>query len=329
MTSSSGKLSLSVVTCTYSPSRTAQLVRLLDALRTQKAPAHEVIVVVDHNPELLLDLRARLPDATITPNVFDRGLSGGRNTGLEHASGDVVVFIDDDAIPEPDWLERINDAYADESVIGAGGQVEPAWEGAVPRWFPGEFGWVVGCGYDGLPKHPSEVRNFIGCNMSFRRLDVAGAGGFRIDLGRIGLAPVGCEETEFCIRLMRNAKGRRLLFDPSARVRHYVPRDRMTWAYFRARCYAEGRSKARVAHLAGASSALSAERSYVVRTLVTGVARNLGRSLRGDGGALLKAFAIIGGLATTATGYAAGRWELAAGRERLVEAARAGPVHQS
>ena len=42
---------------------------------------------------------------------------------------------------------------------------------------------------------------------------MAGAGGFRVDLGRVGLAPVGCEETEFCIRLMRNLPGRRLLFE--------------------------------------------------------------------------------------------------------------------
>lgn len=328
MTSSSGKLSLSVVVCTYSPARTAQVVALMDALAAQTSRPHEVIVIVDHNPDLLVTLRERLPPATVIANAYERGLSGGRNTGLEHATGDVVVFIDDDATPEPDWLERLGSGYEDPSVIGVGGRVEPAWEGDVPRWFPAEFGWVVGCGYAGLPDRPAAVRNFIGCNMSFRRLDVAGTGGFRIDLGRVGLAPVGCEETEFCIRLMHDAQGRRLWFDPSARVHHFVPRDRTTWAYFRARCYAEGRSKARVARLAGASSALSSERSYVAGTLTRAVARNLGRSLRGDRGAALRAGAIVIGLATTVAGYAVGRWQLAVGRERL-GVARQEPVHQS
>jgi O-antigen biosynthesis protein len=326
--SSSGKLSLSVVTCTYSRSRTPRLEELMHALGSQTVPAHEVIVVVDHNPDLLPELRARLPDTLIIPNIHDRGLSGGRNTGLERATGDVVVFIDDDATPEPDWLERLGDAYGDPAVIGAGGEVEPAWDGAMPGWFPPEFGWVVGCGYTGLPRESAEVRNFIGCNMSFRRVDVADAGGFRPDLGRIGLSPVGCEETEFCIRLMRSNPGRRLLFDPAARVRHFVPRDRMTWAYFRARCYSEGRSKARVARLAGASSALSSERSYVVRTLASAVAANIGRSLHGEGKAAMRAGAIVAGLALTTAGYAFGRWELAVGRERL-SASLSKPAHQS
>ena len=327
MASSSGKLSLSVVTCTYSRSRTAQLEKLLHALRSQALRAHEVIVVVDHNPDLLAELRERVPGTLITANVYERGLSGGRNTGLERAAGDVVVFIDDDATPERDWLERLAAAYEDPAVVGAGGEVEPAWDGPVPGWFPPEFGWVVGCGYAGLPRELAEVRNFIGCNMSFRRTDVAGAGGFRVDLGRVGLAPVGCEETEFCIRLMRNLPGHRLLFDPAARVRHFVPRERMTWAYFRARCYSEGRSKARVASLAGASSALSSERSYVARTLASAVAANLARSMRGDGKAALRAGAIVAGLALTTAGYAIGMWELAIGRERLGVTLRE-PVHQ-
>jgi GT2 family glycosyltransferase len=325
---SSGKLSMSVVTCTYASARTQQLGLLVDALRSQTVPPEQIIVVVDHNPDLLLDLRARLPDVIVTPNAQDRGLSGGRNTGLDFATGDLVAFIDDDAIPEPDWLERLSDAYRDPAVIGVGGQVKPSWDGPVPQWFPAEFGWVVGCGYTGLPETPAPVRNFIGCNMSFRRQDVAAMGGFRIDLGRVGLAPVGCEETEFCIRLLRERPGHQLRFEPEALVHHSVPRNRMKWAYFQARCYSEGRSKARVARIAGTSSALSSERSYVTRTLARGVAATPSRWARGDRPAPLRAAAIVAGLAMTTLGYAVGRWELAVGRERLA-APWSEPVPQS
>ncbi len=328
MQTAPGRLSFSVVTCTYSPARTAQLVRLIDALRSQTVAADQVIVVVDHNPELLPELRARLPGVLITPNVHEVGLSGGRNTGIECATGDVVAFIDDDAVAQPDWLERLRDAYTDTSVIGAGGQVEPMWDGDMPVWFPAEFGWVVGCGYAGLAERAGQVRNLIGCNMSFRRRDIAGAGGFRIDLGRIGLAPVGCEETEFCIRLIRENPGRRLRFESSARVHHFVPRNRMTWAYFRSRCYSEGRSKARVARIVGVSSALSSERAYVARTLTRGMAANALRLLRGDAPAALRTGAILAGLAATTAGYVVGRWDLAVGRERLT-ANRAEALHQS
>jgi GT2 family glycosyltransferase len=319
---------MSVVTCTYTPARAQQLARLVDALRSQTVPPQQIVVVVDHNPGLIIDLRARLPGVSVIPNAHDRGLSGGRNTGLELATGDLVAFIDDDALPEPDWLERLRDAYDDPAVIGVGGQVEPSWDGQVPSWFPAEFGWVVGCGYKGLPETAAPVRNFIGCNMSFRRQEVAATGGFRIDLGRIGLEPVGCEETEFCIRLIRNSPDRRLRFEPGARVHHAVPRNRSTWTYFHARCYSEGRSKARVARIAGSSTALSSERSYVTRTLARGVAATPVRWARGDRSAPLRAAAILAGFAMTTLGYVVGRWELAVGRERLSEAWTE-PVQQS
>ncbi len=320
MATSSRRPSLSVVICTYSAARTKHLATLLEALGRQARPADQVVVVVDHNPELLAAIhRWSLPLGTIVePNAHGRGLSGGRNTGFEAATGDVVAFIDDDAIPEADWLERLIADYADPRVIGVGGPVEPSWEGRPPGWFPAEFGWVVGCGYEGLPQKQASVRNFIGCNMSFRRQALVESGGFRIDLGRIGLAPVGCEETELCIRLIANNPGQMLRFEPAARVHHAVPPDRMTWAYFRARCFAEGRSKARVAHITGAGSALATERSYVVRTLTRGLVRDATH------GSVRRSAAIVAGLATTTIGFLAGRWELAVGREQLLE-----PAHQS
>jgi glucosyl-dolichyl phosphate glucuronosyltransferase len=319
MVTSSRRHTLAVVICTYSAVRTSHLARLLEALGRQTRLADQVVLVVDHNPELLATIRRwALPAGTIVvPNAHGRGLSGGRNTGFEAARGDIVAFIDDDAIPEAEWLETLIADYSDPNVIGVGGPVEPSWEGRPPGWFPAEFGWVVGCGYQGLPEKRAPVRNFIGCNMSFRRDALIGSGGFRIDLGRIGLAPVGCEETELCIRLIANHPGRILRFQPAARVRHAVPPERMTWGYFRARCFAEGRSKARVAHIVGAGSALATERSYVVRTLTRGLVRNATH------GSVRRSGAIVAGLATTTIGFLAGRWELALGRERLLE-----PAHQ-
>jgi len=286
-------------------------------LQAQSASPAQIIVIVDHSPELMARLRAELSGVTVMPNVQARGLSGSRNSGIALATGDIVAFIDDDAVPAPKWVERLAAGYTEPNVIGVGGPVDPIWAASVPRWFPAEFGWVVGCGYSGLPQRSAVVRNFIGCNMSFRRDALHGIGGFRIGLGRIGAAPVGCEETEFCIRLIRDRPGHLLRFDPGPRVLHMVPENRMTWAYFRSRCYAEGRSKARVARIVGSSRALAVESSYVGRTLTAGVIRNISTSLRGDWTGFARAAVIVAGLATTVTGYVVGRWELASGRERL------------
>ena len=283
---------------------------LVAALRAQTLPPAQVIVVVDHAPDLLARLSESMTGVEIVPNSYARGLSGARNSGVDHARGGVVAFIDDDAMPALDLLERLAAGYDDETVLGVGGAVDPVWVAGAPAWFPSEFGWVVGCGYTGLPRAPSSVRNFIGCNMSFRREVFDSVGGFQIELGRIGSKPFGCEETEFCIRLTGAFPGGVLLFEPTARVRHSVPAERSRWKYFRSRCYSEGRSKALVSHLRGASRGLASERSYVASTLPRGVLEAVSQGLRGNRAGLARAGAILVGLAITSAGYVAGRLEL-------------------
>ena len=183
----------------------------------------------------------------------------------------------------------------------------PLLAGARPRWWPLEFDWVVGCSYIGLPVRQADVRNVIGANMSVRRTAMTELGGFAEDMGRVGSLPLGCEETDLCIRLRQRWPSARIVFEPAARVLHLVPAQRLTWRYFRARCFAEGLSKAQVAARVGSERALASERIYTLRVLPRGVARGLGDACRGDLAALGRAAAIIAGLATTSAGYARGR----------------------
>jgi cellulose synthase/poly-beta-1,6-N-acetylglucosamine synthase-like glycosyltransferase len=115
--------------------------------------------------------------------------------------------MDEDATAAPDWLERLTHGYDSDEVLGVGGTIDPLWLTGRPAWFPAEFDWVVGCTYRGLPETANRVRNLIGCNMSFRREVFQQVGGFRSGIGRIGLRPVGCEETELCIRLNQHIRG--------------------------------------------------------------------------------------------------------------------------
>ena len=150
--------------------------------------------------------------------------------------------------------------------------------------------------------------------MSFPREALEAVGGFDSRLGRVGTVPVGCDETELCIRLARRWPDRELVYEPAARVSHKVPALRATWRYFLSRCYAEGRSKAVVARVAGSHDALSTERTYVTRTLPRGVLRGLAAALRGDVGGLGRAEAIVEGTALTVLSYAAMRLLLAVRR---------------
>lgn len=297
----------SVVICAHAQERFNETCAAVESVRAQSFASKEIIVVVDHNPALHASLSAALPDATVVENRGERGLSGGRNTGVAIAQGSVVAFLDDDAVADPDWLKFFADSYADPAVVGVGGLILPCWKSPRPAWFPREFDWVIGCTYRGMAESRTPVRNLLGANASFRREAFELTGGFRSGIGRsAGRRPMGCEETEFCIRLSQTSPESVLLFDNRAMVWHLVPASRCRFSYFRSRCYAEGLSKAQVTASVGAGRGLSNERHYTTRTLPSGVARGIADAVKGDPSGLGRAGAIVTGLAATTAGYLAG-----------------------
>jgi hypothetical protein len=197
-------------------------------------------------------------------------------------------------------------------VMGAVAEIQPDWLGSPAAWFPDEFLWVVGCTYMGM--HAGQVRNLLGAAMCIRRSVFETVGGFHSGLGRNHSAlPFGCEETEFCIRANRAHPAFHFEYEASARCRHKVPPQRVTWKYFLRRCYAEGWSKAHVAFIAQASGSLSSERVYVTRTVPLGSLRGLSNLiLKADLGGLGRAIAGASGLIVAAAGYLVGRLSLAA-----------------
>jgi len=298
---------VSVVICAHTLRRQQETCAAVESVRAQSFQNREIIVVVDHNPELYATLTAALPDVTVVENREERGLSGARNTGVSRARGDVVAFLDDDAVADPDWLKFLADAYADPAVAGVGGLILPSWQRSRPSWFPDEFDWVVGCTYRGMAETRGPVRNLLGASASFRRDVFELAGGFRTGIGRsASKRPLGCEETELCIRLSQRSPGSVFLFDDRAVVWHQVPADRGRFGYFRARCYAEGLSKAQVTASVGAGDGLAAERRYTTRTLPRAVGRATADLLHGDLTGAGRAGAIVTGLGAAAAGYAVG-----------------------
>jgi glycosyltransferase involved in cell wall biosynthesis/GT2 family glycosyltransferase len=294
---------ISVIICAYTHDRLEVLTEAVDSLRAQTLPPHEIVLVIDHAPDLLDAVRERWPDLKIVPNRERKGLSGARNSGVAEARGEVVAFLDDDAIAAPDWLTRLAAAYADPNVLGAGGAVRARWLEGKPAWFPPEFDWVVGCTHSGMPQELEPVRNLVGANMSFRRRPLLEVGGFSHALGRVGTLPVGCEETDLSIRVHQRWPEAEILYDPAAEVEHVVPASRGKVRYFLDRCRAEGRSKAVLSGMVGSDDGLSSERTYVRRTLPLGFLRDLGAAAKGDPGGLGRAVMIFVGLAATTVDY--------------------------
>jgi glucosyl-dolichyl phosphate glucuronosyltransferase len=300
---------ISVVICIHTFDRWGDICEAVLSLRRQARAPDEFIMVVDHNDGLLARAQAEFPDIKVVANQGEKGLSGARNTGIAVSSGSLIGFLDDDAVADPDWLSRLVLLCEKSDVLGAMAQIAPLWVGNRPGWFPEEFLWAVGCSYRGLPMKTQEVRNVLGAAMLMKRQAFERAGGFAVQLGRTGKSSLlSCEETEFCIRAKTAFPDGKFMLDPSAIVRHKVPSSRLTWSYFRARCFAEGFSKARLTKLGEASTGdLATERAYVLRTLSSGVVRGVYDFVvhrQVDG--LKRSAAIVLGLTQAGAGFVAG-----------------------
>jgi GT2 family glycosyltransferase len=302
---------VSVIVCAYSLERWEVLCDALGRLGEQTIPPLETILVIDHNPALLERARSQFPGVEVVANTGASGSSQSRNVAIEWAKGEILAFLDDDAVPAESWLEEMIAPYTDPAVIGTSGMPVPNWEGdRAPRWLPLEFYWTIGCGYRGLPTEVAPIRNPIGAAMSFRRTVFDSLGGFSIGFGPNNVTPSphgGGEDTEFGIRARCALPGSVVLHVPQALVDHHVPRARVNFGYFRRRCWLEGKTKALLSVEVGTADGLSSEREYTLRTLPTGILKGLGRALRGDVSGLQQSSAIVAGLLCTVAGYLWGR----------------------
>lgn len=314
---------VSVIICAYAAARWSYLVKAISSVQAQSRPPREIIVVIDHNEDLLRRVRDELGSVVSIPNVGFPGAAGARNSGAQVAQGSVLAFLDDDAVATPHWIEAMWSWFDDPGILGVGGDIEPVWEQRRPAWFPPEFDWVVGCTYRGVPVTISPVRRLISANMSIRLATFIELGGFRKGFGKVG-ARSQPEDTELCIRAIQRWPGTTWLYAPSVRVYHHVPPPRARFTYFLVRCYNEGRGKAEMVALVGPKDGLNAERTYVRVTLPRGVVREVTDAIMSrDINGLWRAGAIVIGVATTGLGYVLGR----TGAHRLLARLRSGLNH--
>ncbi len=240
------------------------------SIQQQSMPPDEIVVSVDHNEALADRLEQALPGVLVARHDNGpRGASSNRNAGVAVVTADVVAFLDDDEVADPNWLYQLTIPFTDEQVIGTGGLARPLWEGEEPAWFPLSFGWAIGASYEGMPTTPAVVRNVWGGNMAMRVAVFRQVGGFREDFGKVGHFSEP-EDTDLCVRAT-SATGGIWLYLPDAVISHRVPPQRTSFAFFLRRCYNEGAGK--VAMAADSRDRLDPERDYI-RKVVPGAVLN-------------------------------------------------------
>jgi len=265
-----------VVLACHSMRRWESLCSALTSVLTQTREPAGVVVGVDHHPQLASAVRERFPSVQVVLNDSGkRGASATRNAAASLVRSELIAFLDDDETADERWLDHLLAPFIDSSVVGTGGRYLPRWDAGRPRWFPDEFGWVIGAHHDGMPVSTTVVRNVWSGNMAVRTRVFRRIGGFRTDFGKVGSASRP-EDTDLCIRAAR-ASGGHWLYVPAAVIHHQVDASRSTLRFFAHRCVAEGRGKVEMARLLGDAATLDHERAYMRRTVPLGMLRHVAR----------------------------------------------------
>jgi GT2 family glycosyltransferase len=219
---------ISVVVCTYNGARTIR--DCFEGLSRLDYPDYEVIVVNDGSTDATPDIAAEYPFRMISTQ--NRGLGNARNSGMHAATGEIVAYTDDDARPDPHWLQYLAAAFMSSTHAGIGGpNIAPAGDGFVAECIAHAPGGPVHVLLD-----DSVAEHIPGCNMAFRRDALLAVGGCDPVFRLAG------DDVDLCWRLQQS--GRTLGFSPAAMVWHHRRNSvRMYWrqqqAYGRAEALLE------------------------------------------------------------------------------------------
>jgi glycosyltransferase involved in cell wall biosynthesis len=253
---------VSVIICTYDKRRVNDLDECMNSVLAQLYNNFEVLIVVDHNENFYRTLINKYRDqrVRIVLNNLELGQAASMNYGILNAKGEIICFIDDDAVADENWLLELINGYNCDTYAVAG-RTEPLWVSEKPSYLPEEFYWMVGAVGSYLPNEVKEIRNLWSGNISYRRETFGKVGLFSQDLGRAGNPLFQGEDAEFGLKLSKTL-GKGVKYVPTARVYHKVYSSRVKFSSLLRRAYEQGYAKAYIKKLHNDVDALSMERGY-------------------------------------------------------------------
>lgn len=251
---------LTVIICTYN--RAKYIGPLLESLAANTLPKSEYeILLVDNNcqdntREICERFAATHPDLTFRYEVeTEQGLSAARNCGIRHAHGDLLVYVDDDALVDNHYLQDYVSYFAAHpDVMALGGPIEPLYETAEPKWMTRYTkalltAWM---NYGDKPREYPKGRYPGGGNAAYRKAVFEKVGLFNTKLGRKGNLLLASEEKDIFDKM--HMLGMKVMYIPEPVLHHSIPQAKLEDDYFnrltlqigkseRMRTLAIGRSK--------------------------------------------------------------------------------------
>ena len=229
---------LSIAIATFNRADYLRLALESLAVQTLSPDRFEILVIdnrsTDHTAEVVEQFASAHPQLSVRRVVeSSQGISFVRNRAIEEATGEVIVFLDDDEQACTTFAEsylRFFESYPDRDA--AGGAVVPVYEAPLPRWASPYIERMITGAFD-MGQHvvPFRGKRYPGVgNSGFRRTLFDRFGVFNTALGRSGANPLGGEEKDFFLRV--RAHGIRYYYVPNASIRHLTPAAKLTEAYF-------------------------------------------------------------------------------------------------
>jgi glucosyl-dolichyl phosphate glucuronosyltransferase len=236
--------SISAVICTRN--RSAYLAQCLKAMEAQtlSPQQHEVIVVDNGSNDDTRSVAASFCERHAHFHYVREekaGLSIARNAGIRNSSTSIVAFTDDDAAPEPSWLEQLLNRFQElpDDVGIVGGDVIPVWETERPAWLTDRLLRPLSAGlkWSAGPRFLRPGEWLVEVNSAYQKKVLSQVGGFPEHLGRVGESLLSGDGG---INLLIERAGYRLYYDPAILVRHHIPASRVTRTWFRRRMFWQG-----------------------------------------------------------------------------------------
>lgn len=240
---------LSVIICTYNRGKYIYNVLKSLAENTLSHDRYEIVLVDNNCTDNTRSECDRFvhdfPDVTFRYVVeTNQGLSHARNRGIMESAGDILVYVDDDAVVNKEYLQTYADFFDRmPGIEAAGGPIIPQYETAEPEWMSYYTKCLLTCyKYLGDKVREFPKNNFPGGgNASYRKSVFDKVGLFNVELGRKGDSLVGAEEKDIFDKM--TTSGMRFYYLPTAILYHIIPEKKLSQAYFDNWTYSIGKSE--------------------------------------------------------------------------------------
>ncbi len=277
---------VSIIIPSFSLESYQNLTDAINSLLTQSYAKIEVVVVIHTNKRLydkMVKLYGLQKKVKLIFNEVSLGAYAARNVGIRQAKGDILAFLDDDAVADEKWVETLVSTYKEFDATAVGGKILPVWLPMRPDYFPEELYWLVGVTHKGFAEDKlTEVRNAFGPNMSFKREVFEQVGLFNENLGfsKKGTSYIQAGEAEFSLR-MTSKFGVGVIYNPEAIVHHKIPVSKARLSLLLKRSLYQGYSKVLLKKWGASPGSISTEKSHLRDLLCKYIPQRIKRVLTG------------------------------------------------